>query len=264
MRKCRQCGATYDLDVEICKYCGSSDTVAVDKLQAAVPTNQGTAANAHRTSNKKTAWIIAAAIAIPILVVAVIFGVIGINKDAKNRQIKEEYMVMAENRIEENDYLGAVAVLQSALEQIDDDRELKSKIAEYRSQYISLTIEEYVATGDYGSAIELLNENEDFVNGDTNLQIRRSELIAKYKEKLFADAEQLYENEGYKCAIILLKDGLKVAGTSDAEILDKISFYNDLAPVNLSSLSPFNQDASSWGHIETHDDVVDNMGNTYT
>lgn len=154
-----------------------------------------------------------------------------------NSLYKEVVMKEAEKDVKDGKYASAVTALKSLLNIIGSDEEIGSEILEYRKKEINVKLTEYNKSKDYAGAISYLQNDVSETKTDEELKSKLEDYISKYKKDLFAKVEKTYETKGYSEAVKLLNSDKLMK--NDAEVKEKIAYYNNKKPVLLNALKPY-------------------------
>lgn len=115
-------------------------------------------------------------------------------------------------------------------------------------------------SGDYLGAYNIIN---DFLKDNAEseeLITKKTEYIQQYKEVLFAEAERLYLEFGYKEAIRYLTESLD--DYEDEDIHEKIQYYKNKKPVNLLTRNTLVGEMDKF--LSDYGEKTDSLGNTYS
>ena len=173
-----------------------------------------------------------------------------------NSLYKAVVMKEAEKDVKDEKYESAVTSLKSLLSIIGSDEETESKILEYRKKEINVKLAEYNKSKDYAGAVSYLQNDVPETKTDEELKSKLEDYISKYRKNLFTKAEKAYKENGYNDAVKILNSDTILK--NDAEVKEKIVYYNNKKPVLLSSLEPYE------GKLNySSKSVIDVVNNTY-
>ena len=165
-------------------------------------------------------------------------------------------MQNAENEAKNGKYASAVTTLKTLVSTIGSDADIELKISEYRKKEITVKLTEFDKNKDYAGAISYMQNEVPEVNNDSELKAKLEDYISKYKKDLFAEAATAYEENGFTAAVQLLNNDKLLK--NDSELKEKIEYYKNKAPVQLSSLEPYQKKNMKYSST-TIEDVAGNQ-----
>lgn len=116
-----------------------------------------------------------------------------------SEMIKATALTEATSAVAEEDYSNAIDILETALEDIENDIDLSNLLASVQSQYITYiasAVDEFIANNDYESALTLLNEALAVIPDSTELNDLLTSTEA-HKPKFLLDVCPPYQTAGY-------------------------------------------------------------------
>lgn len=178
----------------------------------------------------------------------------------------EEIAETAEKYVQNGEYEIALELLENAQALLPNAAELQelynTTYADYKT-YISTTAiegaEEYIANGDYESAINVLRDAISKIEEDVELATLLSQYEEKYCDYIIQQANAALELEGYQSAISIIKQAQDILPNNDS-LKSAIVFYESYAPVYLANLEYFDQEYDWYKVLESD---MDNLGNEY-
>ena len=178
----------------------------------------------------------------------------------------EEIAETAEKYVQNGEYEIALELLENAQALLPNAAELQelhnTTYAAYRT-FISTTAiegaEEYIANGDYESAINVLRDAISKIEEDVELATLLSQYEEKYCDYIIQQANTALELEGYQSAISIIKQAQDILPNNDS-LKSAIVFYESYAPVYLANLEYFDQEYDWYKVLESD---MDNLGNEY-
>lgn len=178
----------------------------------------------------------------------------------------EEIAETAEKYVQNGEYEIALELLENAQALLPDAAELQelhnTTYAAYRT-FISTTAiegaEEYIANGDYESAINVLRDAISKIEEDVELATLLSQYEEKYCDYIIQQANAALELEGYQSAISIIKQAQDILPNNDS-LKSAIVFYESYAPVYLANLEYFDQEYDWYKVLESD---MDNLWNEY-
>lgn len=178
----------------------------------------------------------------------------------------EEIAETAEKYVQNGEYEIALELLENAQALLPNATELQelhnTTYAAYRT-FISTTAiegaEEYIANGDYESAINVLRDAISKIEEDVELATLLSQYEEKYCDYIIQQANAALELEGYQSAISIIKQAQDILPNNDS-LKSAIVFYESYAPVYLANLEYFDQEYDWYKVLESD---MDNLGNEY-
>ena len=178
----------------------------------------------------------------------------------------EEIVETAEKYVQNGEYEIALELLENAQALLPNVAELQelynTTYADYKT-YISTTAiegaEEYIANGDYESAINVLRDAISKIEEDVELATLLSQYEEKYCDYIIQQANAALELEGYQSAISIIKQAQDILPNNDS-LKSAIVFYESYAPVYLANLEYFDQEYDWYKVLESD---MDNLGNEY-
>ena len=178
----------------------------------------------------------------------------------------EEIAEIAEKYVQNGEYEVALELLENAQALLPNAAELQelynTTYADYKT-YISTTAiegaEEYIANGDYESAINVLRDAISKIEEDVELATLLSQYEEKYCDYIIQQANAASELEGYQSAISIIKQAQDILPNNDS-LKSAIVFYESYAPVYLANLEYFDQEYDWYKVLESD---MDNLGNEY-
>ena len=168
----------------------------------------------------------------------------------------QQILGSAKQRANEGDYLGAIAIVETATS-ISDDPVIQETITEYRVKMVEQEISSF-DKDDLPAIIKYLDKEIK----DHNLQ--NSVLISllntyseEYKQKSINEAEEAYNGSGYKEAAQIIQKALELI-PEDKELKELYDYYCSLKPTALVDMHCYDGN-----NLELFT-ATDNMGETHT
>lgn len=207
---------------------------------------------------------------IPSVFIKVVPDVVGDSyKEARDKILEQEFTVDEESFSEEmvvtsqNPNAGELAWIRSEIKleyksvskSIDDNQSETEQINALLDEAQTLS-----DSGNYLGAYNIINDFLENHTGSEELFAKRTEYIQRYKEVLFAEAEKIYAESGYKEAIRYLTDSL--SDYEDEDIHERIQYYENKKPVNLLAIDTFIGEKDKF--LSDYGDKRDSLGNTYS
>lgn len=263
MKTCGYCGRTYDDSQPRCPSCGStllkhshgtdSATADYDRIKKEIEDK--------RKSRSKILIGVAVAVVL-VLVIIVVSTVAHVNNP--QRGVDSNAKGIYESAL--NDYnAGNYDAALSALNSVDSSWSDYKKASELRQKAVLGMLNEkasgYMVAGNYEAIIQLVNANLDSVDGDAEIKRIYDSAVSSYRDKVTAEAEQTFQSSGYTKALSIVNSGLSVLN-GDAVLLALKSQYEAMAPVSLTSLTPFLSEYRSAAR-SVGVTLSDKLGNTY-
>lgn len=261
MKTCGYCGRAYDDSQPRCPSCGSTllrhshgaDTVAADydRIKKGI--------EEKRKSRSKILIGIAAAVVLVIIIIVV--GII-IHVNNPQREVDSNAKEMYESALTDcnsGNYNSALSTLGA----IDPSWTDYQKVSDLQQQAVLGMLREkasdYLAAENYEAIIQLVKSNLVSVSDNEEIKNIYDTAVSRYRDKITNMAEQEFQSSGYEQAISIVNSGLSVLN-GDAALLALKSHYEDMAPVSLTSLTPFLSDCGESRYGLT---LTDKLGNTY-
>lgn len=177
-------------------------------------------------------------------------------------KIKEEI----NNYIAEGDFESATQLIEKAQSILGENSELSELSATVNDQYEAHRLQNSIIeaqgladSGDYLGAYNIITDLLEEHANNEELSAKQAEYIQRYKEALFAEAENRYVNSGYQAAVDYLQESL--TAYEDDEINEKINYYASLKPINLLSENTFIGEIDKF--LNDYGEKTDSLGNTY-
>lgn len=171
------------------------------------------------------------------------------------------------NYLAEGNFQNANTAIEKAQSILGDNPELSELSSTVSDQYEEQRLQNSIAeaqgladSGDYLGAYNIITDLLEQHTGNEELSAKQEEYIQKYKEALFAEAENRYVNSGYQAAVDYLQESL--TDYEDDEIHEKIQYYESLKPVNLLTENYIEGDLDKY--LVDYGDTNDSFGNSYT
>lgn len=138
---------------------------------------------------------------------------------------------------EADDPEAALKVLEEAKDRIGDNDELDRKEEELKATIILRDVLDLEADGNWKSAIEYIYENMEIAEGDAYIMTELEVCVQNYRETIRSEAEEAYNNGGYKDAVDVIDTALELL-VDDEELLKMRESYMDTVPTSLTSITP--------------------------
>ena len=138
---------------------------------------------------------------------------------------------------EADDPEAALKVLEEAKDRIGDNDELDRKEEELKATIILRDVLDLEADGNWKSAIEYIYENMEIAEGDAYIMTELEVCVQNYRETIRSEAEEAYNNGGYKDAVDVIDTALELL-VDDEELLKMRETYMDTVPTSLTSITP--------------------------
>lgn len=261
MKTCGYCGRTYDDSQPRCPSCGStllrhsygeaSAAADYDRIKKGIEEN--------RKSRSKILIGVAAAV---VLVIIIIVVSIVSHVNNPQREIDSNAQEMYESALTDynsGNYDSAISTLGA----IDPSWTDYRKASDLQQQAVLGMLREkasdYLATENYEAIIQLVKSNLVNVSDNGEIKSIYDTAVSSYRDKIINMAEQEFQSCGYEQAISIVNSGLS-ALNGDTVLLALKSHYEDMAPVSLTSLSPFLSDCGESRYGLT---LTDKLGNIY-
>lgn len=167
---------------------------------------------------------------------------IAVYEKANLDKVRNEALDTASQYAEDGDYAEAILVLLSAQKELPDDIQISAKLEAYRDAYATQVNQglledagEFVAKGDYASAILLLKNNTD-----AEVKTVYEAYCDEYEKLVLEEVDLLIANREYNEAILYLKDALEVL-ENHSVFVDKLAYLESIKPVSVLKLIEINR-----------------------
>lgn len=178
------------------------------------------------------------------------------NNDISNTEITN-YIGKADELLAEKKYDEAIAELETA-EQLyganDSITAKKREIKKAKGLNDLVTLE---ADEKYKEGIEYIDNNLSDFKTDSEILGKRNLYVSKYKTQVIANADATLKSDGYKKAVSIINEGLKIL-PNDKDLTNKYEEYMKYAPVPLSDFTVVTGDVDQESEVKS-----DLLGNSY-
>lgn len=134
-------------------------------------------------------------------------------------QYRAEMLDNARSRVQAGDYVGAIALLETALDVISEDAEIAAAIDAYRSEYFATVKNDALtrstnlsADGDFIQAMEILRNALDIIGDDAELSFMLEQCQTDYEKSIEEEAlttsASLRADGSFRQAINVISDAL--------------------------------------------------------
>lgn len=262
MKTCGYCGRTYDDSEQKCPGCGSTLLKHSHGTDSAAADYDRIKREIEKKRKQKSKILAGIAAAVVLVIIIIVVSTIA---RGPQRRIDSNARDMYESAL--RDYnAGNYDSALSTLGAIDSSWSDYRKAADLRQQAVRSMLSEkagsYMATGNYEAIIQLVTSNVDNVNGDAEIKRIYDSAVSSYRDKITGEAEQAFQSNGYEQALAIVNRGLSVIN-NDAILLALKSQYEAMAPVALTSLTPFYTEYTGWPSRNVGVTLTDKLGNTY-
>ena len=177
-------------------------------------------------------------------------------EEIRNAEI-QKLIEKAENYSDQEKYDEAIATLDTAEELYGSNSTITNKKMNINKKKSIFTINEYKNSNDYKDAIQFINTLSSDLSSDNEIIEQKNLCITKYRNMVLSESEEIFKTSGYTDAIDYLNEALKIL-IDDAIINDKISYYQQYAPISIASLEYFTGSDYCVKH-----NIKDNLGNLH-
>lgn len=181
-------------------------------------------------------------------------------------QYRTEMLDNARTRVSDGDYVGAIALLEAALEIITDDAEITTLINTYSSEYFSIVKNDALtsstnlsADGDFLQAMEILRNALDIVGDDAEIQRAYDSCVSSYVEKVTNEVNAMLD-EDWNAAHELMAEALNNL-PSNEQLIELNQEVMRVQPIELNTLTVV--DSVDLAFADGIDGISDSYGNVY-
>lgn len=169
----------------------------------------------------------------------------------------EEAIAKAKQKADENDFDGALVILDTAEQIHGANNRISTVRKEIEKNKALFNLKKYESTGDYAGAIKYCNEELKAFSNDIDIVEKLNTYIREYRNNVLNTAETKFGSSGYEAAIEVLNDALKIL-PDDEQINAAIEKYSTYAPISVAKLEYF-----SGGDFGLGNNKKDNLGTTH-
>lgn len=181
-------------------------------------------------------------------------------------QYRAEMLDNARSRVQAGDYVGAIALLETALDVISEDAEITAAIDAYRSEYFATVKNDALtrstnlsADGDFVEAMDILRNALDIVGDDAELQRAYDSCVSSYVEHVAYEVNAILD-EDWNAAHELIAEALNNL-PSNGQLIELNQEIMRVQPIELNALTVV--DSNGLAFAEGFDGIADSYGNIY-
>ena len=181
-------------------------------------------------------------------------------------QYRAEMLDNARSRVQAGDYVGAIALLETALDVISEDAEITAAIDAYRSEYFATVKNDALtrstnlsADGDFIQAMEILRNALDIIGDDAELQRAYDSCVSSYVEHVTYEVNAILD-EDWNAAHELIAEALNNL-PSNGQLIELNQEIMRVQPIELNALTVV--DSNGLAFAEGFDGIADSYGNIY-
>lgn len=181
-------------------------------------------------------------------------------------QYRAEMLDNARSRVQAGDYVGAIALLETALDVISEDAEIAAAIDAYRSEYFATVKNDALtrstnlsADGDFVEAMNILRNALDIVGDDAELQRAYDSCVSSYVEHVTYEVNAILD-EDWNAAHELIAEALNNL-PSNGQLIELNQEVMRVQPIELNALTVV--DSKGLAFAEGFDGIADSYGNIY-
>lgn len=178
-------------------------------------------------------------------------------------QHKEYFLGKARKLIGDNMYADALFILQAAMDIFADDADILDVLTDLQRSRILAEAAGLEAKGDIAGAIAFIRSELENVGNIYEVTEKLVGLVADFKKQLFAEAEKIVKADGYKAALALLTEGLKVL-EADEDIINKIKEFEAYLPAPFLDFALISKGTFADGVFQPTDSLTDIAGKKYS
>ena len=170
--------------------------------------------------------------------------------------------------VQNGDYDMGLEILQNAQKVVPDSEKLKSiyeqtyneKTGEIKDKAIS-DADQFIAAGDYPSAISTLRKAVDIVGSEEELSAKLTVTESTYKNNILEGIDAVYSESGYDAVISYLKQAYEVM-PKDSDISAEFDVWKSRASMDLTQIEYYSKSRDARGDTSYVDS--DNYDNSYS
>ncbi len=186
---------------------------------------------------------------------------------ASGDKIRADVLVKAKGYADSGDYVAAIKVIKDAQKTQGDDAEYQNALKTYSDDYEAKVIasaDNMAEDGDYIGALREINSATEIIGTSEAFNSKKIEYETNYVNESLDSADEFLNIRDIDKAKQVIEDALALF-PDNAELIAKSKEIENLKPVSLSTITPFNYDSKYIENIVWNEGVpTDPFGNDYT